>query len=67
MLKESLIKRFIWSWFGIFSGYKVYSGVGYELGEVVELEVGGEFVSINISNMKSMWIFMTMHVEMLIE
>ena len=40
-------------------GDELYSGVGDEVGEVYEFELGGQVVSINMSNMKLMWRFET--------
>ena len=40
-------------------GGRVEINVGYEVGELVECEVWGKVVLINMSKMKSMWIFMT--------
>ena len=45
--------------FGIVVVDELYIGVCDQLGEVIEFEVGGKFVSIKMSNMKSMLILMT--------
>ena len=45
--------------------FEADSGVYGEVGEGVELEVGGRFLSINISNMKLMWISLTMYIKIL--
>ena len=45
-------------------GDELDSVVGDEVGEGVELEVGSIVLLIKMSNMKSMWRFMTVHIEM---
>ena len=54
---------------GVFIGVdgEVDSNVGVEVGELVELEVGGKFVFINMSKMKSMWRFWNFLIALMVE
>ena len=57
----------VFSGVGRFIGCEVDIGVGDELGEGVELEVGSIVLLIKMSNMKSMWRLMIVSIEMLTE
>ena len=54
-------------WVGCVIGDEVYSDVGGEVGEVVELELVNNILSLNMSNMESMWRLMILYTEIITE